>query len=453
MLVKTIVSRPTTAVIVFSLLIGLGVFSATNLPVALYPEVDFPMLLVITGYTGAGPEEVERSLTRPLEAVLAGTSNLNKINSSSAIGFSMIQLEFNYGTNLSDASLSIRDALDRIRNFMPTGADTPMIIKMDPAMIPIVSFMISGNRSAEELRELAENTIIPRMEQTPGIATASVSGGRERIVRVEIPRDRLEAYNLTVTEIQQMLAVQNRQTNVGTIVEGGLSYILTAMGEFTSLEQINNTTISFRGGGIAAGQFEPPRQVFLRDIANVMEDFRDETSSVIVNGNPAVMMSVTAQSGANAVQAAGELRIQLDRMKGELPADVAITEMFNTTDLVENSLNQVTSTAISGAVLAVVFLFIFLRSFKSTFIIGLSIPVSVLITFMMMYFAGLTLNLMTMAGLVLGIGMLIDNSIVILENIYRYREKGAKLKPAAILGSAEMIKAITVSTISTLCVF
>ncbi|MCL2609455.1 MAG: efflux RND transporter permease subunit, partial [Treponema sp.] len=209
----------------------------------------------------------------------------------------------------------------------------------------------------------------------------------------------------------------------------------------------------FRGGGIVGGQFEPPRQVFLRDIANVMEDFRDETSSVVVNGNPAVTMSVTAQSGANAVQPARDLRAQLAGMKGELPPDVEITELFNTTDLVENSLNQVTSTAVSGAVLAVVFLFLFLRSFKSTFIIGLSIPVSVLITFMMMYFAGLTLNLMTMAGLVLGIGMLIDNSIVILENIYRYREKGAKLQPAAILGTTEMIKAITVSTLSTLCVF
>ncbi|MCL2138339.1 MAG: efflux RND transporter permease subunit [Treponema sp.] len=453
-MVKTVVSRPTTFLIIFILLIGLGFFALSNLPIDLYPEINPPYLVVFTTYTGAGPEEVERSVTRILEAALSGVSGIEKITSSTSKGSSMVIMEFTYGTDLAEASLSVRDALDRIRRYFPTEVDTPTIFKFDPSMIPIMGLMISGNnRTPEQLREMAEDTIIPRIEQTPGIATASVNGGREKIIRVEIPQNRLEAYGLTVTQIQQMLVIQNIQTSVGTITESGLSYILTAMGEYTSLDEIRNTVISYKGGGLSGTQIEMPRQVYLRDLADVFEGYRDETSTVYVNGQPAVMLQVQKQSGKNSVQAAVDLRERLKRMASEIPPDIKIDEIFNTTDIIENSLGQVVSTAYSGGILAVLILFIFLRSIKPTLIIGFSIPISILITLMLMYFAGLTLNLMTMAGLVLGIGMLVDNSIVILENIYHYREKGAKLRSAALLGTGEMVVAITASTLTTLCVF
>jgi HAE1 family hydrophobic/amphiphilic exporter-1 len=452
-MVKTVVSRPTTFFIIFALLIGLGVFAMLNLPIDLYPEVNPPFLVVYTSYTGAGPEEVERTVTRILEAALSGVSGMEKITSTSSKGSSLVFMEFTFGTNLEDASLSIRDALERVRRIMPTNADTPMIFKFDPSMIPIMGLMITGNRTPEELREISEDTIVPRIEQTPGIATASVNGGREKIIRVEIPQNRLEAYGLTVTQIQQMLGSQNIQTSAGTIIEGGMSYILTTMGEYRSIDEIKNTVVSYKGGGYTGGQVELPRQVYLRDLANVFEGYRDETSTVYVNGQPAVMMSVQKQSGKNSVQAAKDLRARLEKLVREIPPDIKITEMFNTTDIIENSLKQVTSAAISGALLAVLILFIFLRSIKPTLIIGISIPVSIVVTMMLMYFTGLTLNLMTMAGLVLGIGMLVDNSIVILENIYHYREKGAKLRTASIIGTGEMVVAITASTLTTLCVF
>jgi HAE1 family hydrophobic/amphiphilic exporter-1 len=225
------------------------------------------------------------------------------------------------------------------------------------------------------------------------------------------------------------------------------------MGEYTSLDEIKNTVISYKGGGMAGGQIELPRQIYLRDLADVIEGYRDETSMSFVNGRPSVMLTVQKQSGKNSVQAAKALRSRLTRMAKELPPDIKITELFNTTDMIENSLNQVTFTAISGAILAILILFVFLRSVKPTLIIGVSIPVSIIITMMLMYFAGLTLNLMTMAGLVLGIGMLVDNSIVILENIYHYREKGAKLETASVLGTQEMLTAIIASTLTTICVF
>ena len=453
-MVKTVVSRPTTIFIIFALLIGLGLFAMINLPVDLYPEINFPILAVFTSYTGAGPEEVERSVTRLLEATLSSVSGLENVTSMSSKGLSLIIMEFGYGTDISEASNSIRDYLDRIRNYLPSGVQSPIIFKADPSMIPIMTLMVtSDRRTSEELREIAEDTIVPRIEQTPGISTADVNGGREKIIRVEIPQSRLEAYGLTMTQIQQMLMVQNMQTAAGTITEGGMSYILTTMGEYTSLEEIRNTVVSYRGGGFVGGQVQMPRQIYLRDLADVYEGYKDETSVVFVNGQAAITMSVQKQSGKNSVQTAKDLRARIDRMSRELPSDIKITELFNSTDIVENSLNQVTSTAFMGAFLAIFTLFLFLRSLKPTLIIGISIPVSVIITMMFMYFAGLTLNLMTMAGLVLGIGMLIDNSIVILENIYQYREKGAKLKTASILGTSEMIVAITASTLTTICVF
>ncbi|MDR3130648.1 MAG: efflux RND transporter permease subunit [Treponema sp.] len=450
---KAVVSRPTTVFIIFALLIMLGVFAFVNLPLDLLPEINPPYLVVSTTYTGAGPEEVERTVTRTLESALSSVSSLEKISSTSAKGSSMVMMEFTYGTDLADASNSVRDALERVRNYLPSEADVPLIFKMDPSMMPIMGLMLTGNRSPEELRELAEDTIIPRIEQTPGVAAASVSGGREKIIRVEIPQFSLEAYGLTITQIQQMLASQNLQVSAGTIVEGGTSYILTTMGEYTSLDQIRNTVIAYKGGGAGASGMEPPRRVYLRDIADVIEGFRDEQSVVFVNGQPAVQMTVQKQSGKNSVQTAKELRSRLVRIAKEIPQDIKISETFNTSDQIENSIKQVGSSAISGAILAVVILFIFLRSIKPTLIIGISIPISLVITVMLMYFAGLTLNLMTLAGLILGVGMLVDNSIVILENIYHYREKGAKLATASVLGTSEMFTAIVASTLTTICVF
>ena len=450
---KTIVSRPTTVLIIFLLLIGLGIFSLVHLSVDLYPEIEFPMLVVITPFPGAGPEEVERSIVRPLEAVFAGISGIEDITATASQHSSMVMLRFTFGTDLADASNSVRDALELVRGQMPDGANAPMVFRFDPAMIPIMGLTVSGLRPPEELHELAEDIIIPRIEQTPGVATAFLLGGREAIVRVEIPQNRLEAYGLTVTQIQQMLAIQNVQIAAGTIIENDLSFILTTMAEFSSLQEIENTAVSHRGGGFVGGQFEPPRRILLRDLADVFMCFRDETSAVFVNGESSVMMFVQRQSGANSVQTAADLRARIERMSGELPPDISIIELFNTTDIIENSLNQVTSSALYGALFCVLVLFLFLRAIKPTLIIGISIPVSIAITLMLMYFNNLTLNLMTMAGLILGVGMLVDNSIVILENIYHYREKGAKLKTSAILGTKEMLLAITTATLTTICVF
>ncbi len=450
---KTVVSRPTTIFVAFALLLGLGIFATFNLPIDLFPEIEPPILVVYTTYYGAGPEEVEKLVTRPLEGTLANVSGLEDLSSTSSEGSSMVMLTFTYGTDMADAANSVRDNLEMVKRFLPEGTDPPLIFKFDPAMIPIMGLMVTGNRTPEELREIAEDTILPRIEQVPGVAMGTVLGGRQKIIKVEIPQNRLEAYGLTITQIKGILASQNVSVSAGSILDNGLSHILTTAGEFQSLDEIRSTVIAYKGGGLVNGQLEPSKVVYLRDIADVYESYRDEDSLVYVNGQEAVQITVQKQSGENSVQTAQELRKRLVQISKEVPQDIKITEIFNTTDIIENSINQVTSTALQGAILAVIILFIFLRSIKPTLIIGISIPVSLIFTLMLMYFWGLTLNVMTLAGLALGVGMLVDNSIVILENIYRYREKGAKLTTAAILGSHEMINAIVSSTLTTLCVF
>jgi HAE1 family hydrophobic/amphiphilic exporter-1 len=453
---KTVVSRPTTAFIIFVLLFLMGIFATLNLKIDLLPDIELPYMLVMTSYPGASPEEVERTITRPMEGVLSIVSNLDEMQSTSSMGQSIVFMSFLYGTDLADAGNSVRDNLEMVKQYLPEAADPPLIMKMDPSMMPIVILTVEdvkGQRSPEEIRDLAEDTILPRIEQVDGISTGTVFGGRERIIRIEIPQNRLEAYNLTVGQIQQSLAVQNSQIAAGNIDEGGISYILTTMGEYQTLDDIKNTVISYKGGGFLGGIMESARQIRLGDIADVTDSYRDEDALIFFNGTPSVIIQVQKQSGKNAVETADALKARILEIEEEIPQDINITEVYNTTVIIKNSISNVTSSAVTGAVLAVIILFVFLRSIKPTIIIGISIPVSILVTLMLMYFMGLTLNVMTLAGLALGVGMLVDNSIVILENIYRYREKGAKLTTAAVLGTTEMIVAIVASTLTTICVF
>lgn len=453
---KRVVSRPTTVFIIFALVLGFGLYTTSDLAIDLFPEIDPPVLILFTNYEGAGPEEIERSVTRPLEGQLSNVSNIETITSTSSEGSSQVQLEFTYGTDMTEATNEVRDRLELVKEVLPDEATTPQIFKFDPALIPILQLEMSGNRSPEELRELAENTVQPRLEQIEGVALAGVQGGRQRIVRVEIPQNRLEAYELNFTQIANTLRANNAQVSAGNITEGNVNYLIRTAGEYDSIEQIRDTVVAYRnrpGQDPTTGEVTPATGIRLRDIANVYDGYRDETSSVFINGEPGVFVTVQKQSGTNSVQVADNVIGQLEQINESLPVGVEVSVVEDTTTLIRDSLSDVSNSAITGGVLAVLILFFFLRSLKTTLIIAISIPVSIVVTLMFMYFAGLTLNLMTLTGLALGIGMLVDNSIVILENIFRYREKGAKLTASAILGSQEMVTAITASTLTTVFVF
>lgn len=452
---KLAVSKPTTVLIIFIVLTALGIYSTFELPLDLLPDMELPYIAVSVSYTNAGPEEVERSVTRTLESSVSSVTGLRNMQTMSSLGSSLILLELNYGTNLDEASNELRDKLDLVKGYLPEEASSPIIFKMDPSMLPIMTLVVSGNRTPEELFQYTEDIIQPRLEQIDGVASASISGGRERAIIVDIPRDRLEAYSLTLTQIAQMIGAQNIQGSGGSISEDDTTYTITTSGEYASLDDIRNTVIAYKtsGGGYGATAAPQVHKILLRDIADVYEGYKDVSSLAYINGIPCVMLSIQKQSGKNSVQTAHAVREQIERILPLLPKDVQLSEVMNTTDIIELSINNIVSSVVLGALFAIIVLFIFLRSIKSTLIIGITIPISLVITLGIMKFAGFSLNLMTLAGLSLGVGMLVDNSIVILENIYSYRAKGAKPTVAAVLGSQEMVKAITASTLTTVCVF
>ena len=449
---KLAVRKPTTVLIIFIVLTALGIYATTLLPIDLFPEMEMPYIVVSTAYANASPEEVEDKVTRTLESSLSGISGLKTMQSVSNQGSSMIMLEFTDGTDLAEATNMVRDRIDLVRNYLPDEVTSPVILKMDPSMIPIMTIALTGDRSLEELRQIAEDVVQPRLEQIEGVASVSISGGREKAIDIDISRDSLEAYGLTITQVGQMLAAQNIRSASGTVTESGVDYSVTTSGQFQSLDDIRNTVVAYKAGTPAATGVEVHR-ILLGDIAEVSEGYKPISSYAYLNGSPCVLLSVQKQSSKNSVQTVEQIRKEMPGILENLSAGVELAETSNTTDIINEAISTVLDSAIQGAVLAILVLLFFLRSFKSTGIIGLTIPVSLIVTLGIMYFAGHTLNMMTLAGLALGVGMLVDNSIVILENIYSYREKGAKADVAAILGSQEMTMAITSSTLTTICVF
>ena len=447
------VNKPVTVLLTFIALIGLGIYCTTQLPVDMYPNMKLPYMLVYTEYKNAGPEEVEQSLTRILENGLSGATGLKKMQSQSSSGLSLIFMEFNFNTNLDAAVAEIRDKIDLVRSYLPTGASSPTTIRADPSLMPIMALALQGNRTPEELRRYAKDIVQPRLEQIDGVASAEIVGGREKSINVDIPRDRLEAYGLSITSVAQMIGSQNVQSSGGTITSGDINYTIKTSGKYTSVEDLKNTVISYKASA-APGSARPRiTTIRLRDVADVYEGYKDENTLAYLNGTPCVILNIQKQSGKNSVNAAHAVRKAVKAIKAELPSDVDIIESSNDTDIIEQTIAEVVKSVIQGALLAVIVLFIFLRSIKSTVIIGLAIPVSVFITLFLMYFTKISINMISMAGLLLGIGMLVDNSIVVLENIYAYRQKDAKPRVAAVLGSQEMILSISASTFTSVCIF
>ena len=440
---KTTLRHPVLTLIVFVLLGIMGLFTLKNVSISLMPDVDYPYLNINTTYQNAGPESVEKSVTKLLESQLVSVTGLKKITSTSSEGRSSISLEFNYGTNLDIATNNVRDKIDRVVRSLPDDAGTPSIFKMDSNAMPIMRIAVNGNRDRNELREIADNTITDLIEQTDGVAEASVYGGRDKIVRVDLSQNRLSAYGITITEVSSALSRQNLELGGGKITEGFYDYTIRTTGEFASVEQINSTVITTRNGYI----------VRLSDIGKAYLGYRDKSNEVLINGQPGVYISVTKQSGKNSVTVANAVYKKLDEIQEILPGDMSMQIVWDTTDSIRDTINTLLESAMQGLILAVLILFLFLKNFKSTIIIAISIPLSIIITMLCMNFAGLTLNMMTLTGLILGVGMIVDASIVMIENIYVYRSRGAKPLVSAELGSSEMVMSVTSGNLTTICVF
>lgn len=448
-IVRKSIDHPVTVVMAYVLICGIAMVFVSRLAVSLNPETVMPMLSVRTSYSGAGPEDVEQNVTKLLEVAFSSVEGLKKMSSTSSQGSSSIRLEFGYEVDLNKAQTEIESTISSLLSRLPDGADTPNVRRFDASAMPIMRLSIMGDRSLDELRAIGEDVVQPALERINGIATATVSGGGSKIIAVDVSQNRLAAYGLTLTGVATALSSQNILLSGGTLVRGDTEYQIRTQEGLGSVEEVKGIVIKT----ITSGAAGPARAVRLEDIADVREKDSEPSRVVYTDGRRGINVQVVRESDSNAVQISRDVRAALGEINRSLPKGVTLDIQSDDTTLVNAILKEVYNSAWQGILLAVLVLFVYLRNLKATFIIGISIPISILITLLCMYFMGLTLNTISLTGLIMGLGMVVDASIVILDNIYHYRQRGTKPKIAAILGSQEMMVAIMGSTLTTLCVF
>lgn len=441
---KLSVNRPVTILMLFIGLIVIGLISYQGLGLDLLPDMSFPVSAVLVSYPGVAPEEIETLITIPLEEVLSTLQSLDSITSYSQESSSIILLSFQWGTNMDIATLEVREKIDQVKRILPEGASAPMVFKFDPTIMPVMMLAMNSERyDLNELQKFAQDLVKPQLERLEGIARATVSGGLEREILVSVDNEKLRANNLTLAQVIASLGSENINLPAGTLREGNIDLLVRTLGRFKNLEDIEKVVLSNMQG----------RQIYLTEVAQVIDTYKERDVIAYINGLPSISFNLQKESGSNTVLVANRVYQELEKIKDLLPHEVEITVAYDSSDFIKKAISQVVNVGLTGALLAVIVLFLFLRSLKSTLIISVAIPISIISTFILLYFSNLTLNMMTMGGLALGIGMLVDNAIVVLENIFRHHQLGEESSLAADYGANEVSNAITASTLTTIAVF
>src|SRR5918993_722090 len=438
------IERPVTMFMISAVITLLGALSLTRLPVDLMPEFEQPTLTVRVSYPGVGPLEMEELVTRPLEQAVGAVPGITRIESTSSEGNSQVRLNFEWGEDLAEAADEVRTRLDRVRNRLPEEADPPTVFKFDSSSQAIMQLGVEGEGyDPVTLREIAQNEIAPRFERVDGVAAVTVNGGVRRQIHVELSKEKITALNLSVNTVVQTLRSENQNTPLGEIYQGDATFLLRSQGQFQSVDDISNIVIMTRQGV----------PVYLRDIAEVLDTTEERRSIMRINGKPGVQIQVQKQSGKNTVAVANAVRAEVERVNREVPG-IRMIVTQDTSTYIQNAITNVQEHALIGGVLVILIIFVFLRDFRSTLIVSTSIPISVIGTFALLYFGGFTLNTMTFGGLALGIGMIVDAAIVVLENSFRHMEHHGKDRmTAAIDGSEEVWSAILASILTHIAVF
>lgn len=441
---KLAVQRPITFLMMSLILIGFGIFGVLQLRLNLYPDVSFPTITIFTGYEGVAPEDMETLVTRPIEETVGSISGIRRVRSLSSQGASVVKLNFNWGTDLYEAENDVRKQLGFVSRSIPRDAETPLVFSYDPNQEPIVVLAVTSKvRSARDLRTFATQILEQRLERINGIASAETSGGLERQINVVIDNEKMRLYNVTISDISTRLSAENIQVPAGQLTEGNTVYSLRTMGELKSVEQIKNTVVAVRNG----------QSLYLRDVAIVEDGIAQPIGNVQVNGEDGIIINIYRQSDANVVVAAQEVISSLEAIKKSLPIDVEVEVLTNKAEFIKSSIENLLLTGLQAIILVVLILLAFLRSGRSAFIIAISIPVSIVTTFAVMNFADLSLNIISLSGLTLAVGLVVDDAVVVLENIFRFREEGKNRKDAAIMGAKEVAVPVVISTLTTLVVF
>ncbi|XWN36458.1 MAG: efflux RND transporter permease subunit [Balneola sp.] len=441
---KLAVDRPITFLMISLILIGFGIFGVSQLRLDLYPDVSFPTITVYTSYDGVAPEDMETLVTRPIEEQVGSISGIRRVRSLSSQGASVVKLNFNWGTDLYEAENDVRKQLGFVARSIPRDAETPLVFSYDPNQEPIVVLAVTSEaRSARDLRTYATQVLEQRIERVNGIASAETSGGLERQINVTIDNQKMRLYNLTIAQISNRLNAENIQVPAGQLIEGNTVYSLRTMGELKSVDQIKDVVVATREG----------QSLFLRDVAEVEDGIAQPIGNVRVDGEDGVILNIYRQSDANVVNAADAVIEGLEEIKESLPPDVNVQILTNKAEFIKLSIQNLLLTGLQAVILVILILLAFLRSGRSALIIAISIPVSIVTTFAVMKFADLSLNIISLSGLTLAVGLVVDDAVVVLENIFRFREDGKGRKEAATLGAREVAVPVVISTLTTLVVF
>ncbi|WP_175615280.1 efflux RND transporter permease subunit [Piscibacillus halophilus] len=441
-LVNTSIKRPVGVTMIVLAILALGFVSFKNLSVDLYPDIDLPVAVVATNYEGAAPQEVEELVTKPIESSVATIEGVDTIQAQSQPGNSLVVLMFSTDTNLDNALLNVREKVDQITGMLPDGAGDPNVLRFDPQQMPVMWVGLTGDDKAT-LQNLAETEVQPLFERQQGVGSVGIEGGVTEEVSVELDQQRLNQFGLSSQQVLEAIQGSNRSMSAGVISRGTQELQIRILGEYESLDEIRETLI----------QTPQDELIELGDLATVERGVTEETGKSLVNGQEAVVMNILKKTDGNTVAVSDAIQGSLDEARANLPEGVELNVVFDTADFIRMSIDSVVQNLLLGAVFAILILLLFLKSFRATLVISLSIPIAVITTFTLMYFTGETVNILTMGGLALGIGMMVDSAIVILEHIVTYRERGYSMKEAAKKGASEIAPAVIASTTTTLVVF
>ena len=436
------IERPITMFMLSAVVMLIGGLSLARLPVDLMPDVSFPSITVRVGYAGVGPLEMEELVTRPIEQALSAVAGLERLESTSSEGSARVTLNLAWGTDLNEAADDIRNRLDRVRGRLPEEAEAPVMFKFDASAAPIMGVGLEGDYDRVRLREIAEHDLSQRLERVPGVAAVTVEGGLRRQIHVELSKEKIRALDLPVDRVVNLLRTENQNIPLGEVDEGDRTYLVRSQGQFENLNEIRDLVVMTRAGV----------PVYMRDIADIKDSTEDFRSFTRINGKPGVRLRITKQSGTNTVEIANAVRAEIAKINREMPS-VTMTALDDSSIFISRSIHAVQEHALVGGFLVMLIVFLFLRDLRATFIVFTSIPISVIGTFALLYFNGYTLNTMTFGGLALGIGMIVDASIVVLENTFRHMEHGKDRMTASIDASEEVWSAILASTLTHIAVF
>lgn len=437
------VNKPVTTLMVFFAAIMVGAMCLSQIPIDLLPEMDLPAISVITQYEGAAPEDVETKVTEPLERFLSTVPELEHITSKSKEAMSLITLTFEWGTDLDTRANEVRDMVGMAKMRLPDEIEEPLVLKFDVSRFPIMVYGVTARESYPRLEDILKDEVADPLKRLPGVASASAIVPLHRQINVHVDRERLAAYGLTTQDVVRAVARENRDTPAGNVKMGLTDYLIRVPGEFDAVAPMRQIVLALRNGAT----------IRLSDVGTVEDGFEEIQRYITINADRAALLMIQKQSEANTVEVARRVRVRLEELKKRLPPDVKLINVMDSSEDIERSINDLLQTLLIGGLLAMVVVLIFLRRWRATLVIGLTIPFSLILAIILVYFLHYTINMMTLFAMIIGVGMIVDNAIVILENITRHREEGERPGEGAVYGASEVAMAITASTLTTVCIF